>query len=171
MSLDLFFRAKSSAIYTTWLTTSQVQAIIGDLRARDAEGNVITPTSLQGIQDNVYIKEFSENQIMEVPAVRDAEGNKLTPAVMDPWAWVHIRLTGNAEISDFAGPPGENDFDRWEHSKLVSFMNAAGRSATHRGVSIFEITTGKAKGISIVRGYEMNAMGIKIHEILGGNAY
>lgn len=151
-----------------WLTSSPVRAIIGDLWLRDEDGALVS-SGLQGVPGNVHVLRFPANHVVEVPAVMDGE-DIVIPAVTDPYVWVQLHLYGDAEISDFAGPPGENDFDRWEHSKLVNLMSSKGRSALHRGVSTFEITTGPAKGISIFRGSEMEGT-IKFHEVFAGNHY
>ena len=125
MALDLFFRAADPATYIKWLTRAQVRAIIGDLRARDEDGSVSSPAALRSII-GVDLVQWDVNQIVEVPAVVDEDGNVTTPAVMDPQAWIQVRLTGFAEIRDFTGPPidTEVEFDRWEHSLMVTLVSA-----------------------------------------------
>ena len=66
MSLDLFFRAADTATYIKWLTRAQVRAIIGDLRARDENGDVAVPAALQGIPGSVDLVQWNVNLIVEV---------------------------------------------------------------------------------------------------------
>lgn len=168
--LDILLRAETRATYIDWLTTPQVRAIIGDLRARDDNGDVLSPAALRGIPGNVDLVQWDVGQIVEVPAVLDNDGNVITPAVTDPQAWIHVRLSGDAEVSDFAGPPGPNDFDRWEHSKMVKLLKSGGTAGIHRGVTTLTKKAGNAKDISVFRGSEMETT-IKFHEFLGGNRY
>lgn len=168
MSLDLFFRAQDRATYIKWLTRSQVRSIIGDLRARDDDGSVSSPAALRGIPGNVDLVQWDVNQIEEVPAVRDNDGNITTPAVTDPQAWVQVRLTGDAEVSDFAGPPDPDAFDRWDHSKMVNLVLAGtGEPGLYRGVSLYTRKL-SGKNVAVFRGSEVETL-MKFHEFFGGN--
>lgn len=156
MSLDLFFRAKALSTCIDWLTTAQVITIIGDLRARDNNGNILSPAALQSIPGAVEVIQWDKNQAIST----------------DTQSWVQIRLTGDAEVSDFTGPPIDTkvEFDRWEHSRLVILMSATGSITTHNGVAAFEGGSGNNK-ILVLRGSEMEAMGLKFHEFLGGDEF
>lgn len=155
MSLDLFYRAETSKDLIDWITKPQCVAIIGDITNAGAA---------VGIPGQVFVKEFPPGTVVEAAADPSDE------PTMDPKAWVHIRLSGEAEQRDFAGPPGPNDFDRWEHSKMVTLVQTGGKSGAHRGVSTFEIERGPNAGVSVFRGSEMEGT-IKFHEIYGGNRY
>ena len=171
MSLDLFLRAPTAEKLVAWLTKPNPRSVIGDLRARDEEGAIISPAALASIPGNVDIVEFPEDSIVEVPTVVDGEGAVVTPAVMDPQAWVHVRLTGAAEVEDFAGPPRQpHELDRWEHSKIVNIVKEDAVAEVHRGVATYEYKSGPSKGISIFRGSEVQSL-IPFHEYLGGNTY
>ena len=170
--LDLFFRATDRATYINWLTRAQVRAIIGDLRARDEDGSVSSPAALRGIPGNVDLVQWVENQIIEVPAVLDNDGNVTTPAVMDPQAWIQVRLTGEAEVRDFTNPPIdiEVEFDRWEHSLMVTLVSAGtGSPGQYRGVALF-VRQLSGKDLAVFRGSEVDSM-IKFHEFMGGNSF
>ena len=172
MTLDLFYRATDTATYIEWLTTPQVRAIIGDLRARDEDGSVSSPAALRGIPGNVDLVQWDVNQIVEVTAVLDNDGNIITPAVMDPQAWIQVRLTGDAEAADFAGPPIDTqvEFDRWEHSLMVTLVSAGiGSSGQYRGVTLFTRKL-SGKDLAVFRGSEIETL-IKFHEFMGGNSY
>ena len=172
MALDLFFRAEDPATYINWLTRAQIRAIIGDLRARDEDGSVSSPAALQGIPGSVDLVQWDVNQIVEVPAVFDNDGNITTPAVVDPQAWIQVRLTGPAEAADFTGPPidTEVEFDRWEHSLMVTLISAGtGTPGLYRGVALFTRKL-SGKDIAVFRGSEVETT-IKFHEFMGGNSY
>ena len=172
MTLDLFFRAADRATYINWLTRAQVRAIIGDLRARDEDGSVSSPAALIGIPGAVDLVQWDVNQIVEVPGVYDNDGNVITPPVMDPQAWIQVRLTGPAEAADFAGPPmdTEVEFDRWEHSLMVTLISAGtGTPGLYRGVALF-VRQLSGKDLAVFRGSEVETM-MKFHEFMGGNSY
>lgn len=157
--IDFFLRAETPATYIDWLTKPQVRAIIGDLRARDDDGNVTVPAALRGIPGNVDLVQWQENQIVE------------SSGVIDPQAWIHVRLTGDAETDDFAGRPDPSNTDRWEHSRMVNLFSNIGAASMYRGVTTFENVAGNGKGISILRGSEMAGAGVAFHKYMGGNRY
>ena len=172
MALDLFFRATDPATYINWLTRAQVRAIIGDLRAPDGEGGFLTGVLRRVIPGSVDLVQWDVNQIVEVPPVYDNDGNIITPAVMDPQAWIQVRLTGDAEIRDFTGPPidTEVEFDRWEHSLMVRLVSAGtGTTGQYRGVTLF-VRRLSGKDLAVFRGSEVESM-IKFHEFMGGNSF
>ena len=172
MSLDLFFRAEDPATYIDWLTRPQVRAIIGDLRARDDDDSVSSPAALRGIPGNVDLVQWDVDQIVEHPAVLDGDGNVINPIITDPQAWIHVRLTGDAEVRDFTGPPIDTqvEFDRWEHSLMVTLVSAGtGFGSLYRGVTIFTRKL-SGKDLAVFRGSEVDSM-IKFHEFLGGNSF
>ena len=172
MALDLFIRAADRATYIKWLTRAQVRAIIGDLRARDEDGSVSSPAALWDIPGSVDLVQWDVNQIVEVPAILDNDGNITTPAVTDPQACIQVRLTGDAEVRDFTGPPidTEVEFDRWEHSLMVNLISAGtGIPGLYRGVALF-VRQLSGKNLAVFRGSEVETL-IKFHEFMGGNSY
>lgn len=166
MALDLFFRATTKAKIIAWLTTPQVRATIGDLRARDDEGNVVSPRALKEIPGNVYLSIWEPNTIIDVPSITDEKGIITTPPVMDPFAWIHVRLDGDTEQNDFSGPPMSTGEDRWEHSRMVNLISIGGTTSSYRDVVTFRNNT----GVEIFRGSEMET-NMKFHEYEGGNSY
>jgi len=171
MALDHFICAETRAAYIAWLTRAQVRAIIGDLRARDEDGSVSSPAALQGIAGSVDLVQWDVNQIVVVPAVLDEDGEIITPAVMDPMAWIQVRLTGVAEAADKIGQPAEDEIDYWERSRMVKLMAAGqGREDVYRNVQSFRNKAGSNKIIHQCRGSDLQAK-IHFHEFMGGNSY
>ena len=167
MALDLFFRAENLATLRTVVRSAPFRNIIGDLRARDGDGNVTSGIRmLPGSADWVY---FAPASITVTPAVLDGEGNIVTPAVMDPWCWLHLRLSGSAEAADDEGENGEPD--RWNRSRIKRWVKENGIQRTIRGVNVWQHTLANGKRIQIWRGSQMEALGVKFHEFMGGNSH
>ncbi len=162
--LDLFFRAEDRATLRTVVRSAPFRNVIGDLRDPDGPGFVMLPGSV----DWVY---FPPNRVVITPAVLDGNGDIITPAVTDDWCWLQLRLYGDAETADFE-VNADTQPDRWNKSHIRRWMKDNGVGRTIRGVSgIFEHTLGNGKRIQIWRGSEMEALGVKFHEYLGGNSY
>ncbi len=157
MSLDLFFRAETPATLRTVVRSQAFRNIIGDLTYRDEDGNIITSQIRQiaGSVDWVY---FKPNDY-----VGDGQGG------VDSWCWLHLRLTGPAEEADLDG--ANDQPDRWDRSRLKRWMKENGILRTIRGVRVWQYTLGNGKRIQIWRGAQMEALGVKFHEFLGGNEH
>ena len=169
MALDMFFKNLSIELIVDWLTTAQVRAQLGDIRAFDENDDLILD-ELSIIPGQVYNKIKLNNTITLVPAVLDGNGDIITPAVMDPNAWVQLRLMNETELSDFSGDPDE-DLDRWKHSKTVTLSSANATESVVDGVTQWEKTAGPHAGVIIQRGLEMQAEGKIFHRYLGGNGF
>ncbi len=169
--LDLFFRAETPATLRTVVRSAPFRSVIGDLRARDAEGKVTTGiVMLPGAVDWVY---FAPNRVVITPAVLDGDGNVITPAVTDDWCWLQLRLYGDAETADFEDDPADVEPDRWNKSRIRKWMQDNGTIRTIRGVRVYEHTLGNGKRAQIWHGRDMaeNAPPSMFHEYLGGNFY
>ena len=169
MSLDMFFKNPDVELIVNWLTTNQIRAIIGDIRAFDENDDLILD-QLSTIKGKVYNKIFPANTVVLVPAVLDGNGDVVTPAVLDPNAWVQLRLRNETELFDFSGDPDE-DLDRWKHSKTVTLSSANATESVVDGITRWTKTAGPHSGIIIERGAEMDTEGQMIHRYLGGNGY
>ncbi len=151
--LDLFFRAETPATLRTVVRSAPFRNIIGDLREPDGPGFIQIPGSV----DWVY---WAPNSVVITPG---------DPPVTDAWCWLHLRLTGNAEVADDEGDNGEPD--RWNRSRIKRWMKNNGTLRTIRGVRVWQHTLGNGKRMQVWRGSEMEALGVKFHEYLGGNSY
>ncbi len=174
--LDLFFRAETRATLRTVIRSAPFRNVIGDLRARDDEGNVTTGiVMLPGSVDWVY---FKPNRVVITPGTYDGDGNEITPAVTDAWCWWQLRLYGDAEVADDDGGAGT----RFDRSRIRKWMQANGTfvyldqdpawsSIPNAHIRGFMYTLGNGKRIGILRGSEMQAAGppVHFHEYLGGN--
>ena len=169
MALDMFFKNPDIELIVDWLTTPQIRSQIGDIRAFDENGDLILD-ELSTISSQVYNKIFSANSVVLEPAVMDDDGNIITPAVMDPNAWVQLRLVNETESSDFSGDPDE-DLDRWKHSKTVTLSSANATESVVDGVTQWEKTAGPHASVIIQRGSEMRSTGSMFQVYLGGNGY
>ena len=158
MALDMFFKHPDIELIVDWLTTNQVRAIIGDIRAFDENDDLILD-KLSTLPGQVYHKIFPANTISLKPG----------PG-LDPNAWVQVRLKNETELFDFSGDPDE-DLDRWEHSKTVTTSSANAVESVVDGVTQWEKTAGPHSGIIISRGSEMETAGKMIHRYLGGAGY
>ncbi len=168
--LDLFFRAETPPTMNTVVRSVPFRNIIGDLRARDDDGgNIVSGIrTINGSVDWVY---FAPGEIVITPAVFDGDGVLITPAVTDTWCWLHLRLTGPAEADDFEEDLADTKTDRWNKSRLCKWMRDNGVLRTIRGVKVFEHTLANTKRIQVWRGSEMESLGIKFHEFLGGSSF
>ncbi len=179
--LDLFFRAETPATLRTVVRSAPFRNVIGDLRARDGEGKVVSGLrrAIPGSVDYVY---FPPNRVVITPAVYDNDGDIITPAVTDGWCWMQLRLTGVASNSDVKDPPLWVGEDRWNKSKLVDWMKNNGdfayldqdpawSSIPNAHIRGFVYTLGNGKRVAILRGSEMQAAGppVHFHKYLGGN--
>ena len=153
MSLDLFFRAETPATLRTVVRSAPFRNIIGDLRDPDSTGFIQIPGSV----DWVF---FPSNRVVITPG---------DPPVTDSWVWLQMRLTGTAEVADDEGENGEDD--HWNRSRLKRWMKANGTLRTIRGVRVWQHTLGNGKRIQIWRGSDMESLGVKFHEYMGGNSY
>ncbi len=89
------------------------------------------------------------------------------PPTTDVWCWLHLRLTGLAEATDFEPDPADAEPDRWNKSRIRKWMLDNGTLKTIRGVRVYEHVLGTGKRIQIWRGSEMEAAGAKFHEFMG----
>ncbi len=156
MALDLFFRAETPATMRTVVRSAPFRNIMGDVRARDEDGNIVAGLRmLPGSVDHVY---FPPN------SVSNGAGGT------DVWCWLHLRLTGSAEAGDLddTGPTGP---DRWERSRIRAWVRDNGALKTIRGVRVYEHTLASGKNIQVWRGRDMAAQGVLFHEFQGGNSY
>ncbi len=172
---DSFWRAETPATVYTVFRSVPFRKVIGDLRARDAKGNVTTGIrKIPGRVEWVYRK---PNRVVITPAVMDGM-NIITPAVTDPWCWIQLRLLNDAEVADDDGG-SDGRFDR---SRIRKWMQSNGTfvyldqdpawsgipGAHVRG---FMYTLGNGKRIGILSGSEMRDAGPPLysHEYCGGN--
>ncbi len=169
MALDLFLRAETAATLRTVVRSAPFRNIIGDVRDPDSPGLIQIPGSV----DWVF---FPSNSVVTTPAVLDMDGNTITPAVMDPWSWLHLRISGPAEVADLDGMNDQTD--RWDRSKLKLWVKENGTLLTIRGVRVWEYrfpqsapTGARRKRVQIWRGAQMEALGVKFHEFMGGNYF
>lgn len=162
MALDLFLRAEDRATLRTVVRSAPFRTVIGDVRDPAGAGFVQIPGSV----DWVF---FPSNRVVITPGVYDSDGNEITPPVTDSWVWLHLRLTGSAEVNDLDGVNDQPD--RWDRSKIRAWMQANGTFRTIRGVRVYEHTLGTGKRIQVWRGSEMEALGVKFHEYFGGSSY
>ncbi len=162
MSLDLFFRAEDRATLRTVVRSQAFRSIIGDVRDPVGPGFIQIP----GGVDWVF---FPSKRVVITPAVLDGDGDIITPAVTDSWVWLHLRLTGPAEAADLDGVNDQPD--RWNRSRLKRWVKESGILRTIRGVRVWQHTLGDGKRIQIWRGADMESLGVKFHEYLGGSAY
>ncbi len=165
--LDLFFRAETPATLRTVVRSAPFRSVIGDLRARDAEGKVTTGiVMLPGSVDWVY---FKPNRVVITPAVRDGDGDIITPAVTDGWCWLQLRLYGDAEAADDdAGTGG-----RFDRSRIRKWMVDNGTFRLIRDVRVYEHALGNGKRAQLWHVQDMaeNLPPSIFHEYLGGNFY
>jgi len=162
MALDIFLRAEDTATMKTVVRSAPFRNIIGDVRDPDGNGFIQIPGSV----DWVY---FPSNTLVLIPGVFDQEGGVIIAPVTDSWAWLHLRLTGTAEVADDEGENGEAD--RWNRSRIKRWLKDNGIMRTIRGVRVWQHTLGNGKRIQIWRGSEMESLGVKFHEFLGGSSY
>ena len=169
MALDMFFKNLDINLIVDWLTTAQVRAVIGDIRAFDENDDLIVDelSQIPGQTRNILSQ---ANTLVLVPAVLDEDGDIVTPAVLDSNAWVHLRLVNETEAFDFSGDPDE-DLDRWKHSKTVTLSSANASESVVDGITRWTKTAGPHSGIVIQRGLEMRDAGKMTNEYLGGNGY
>ncbi len=156
--LDLFFRAQTPATLRTVIRSAPFRNVIGDLRARDAEGKVTTGiVMLPGAVDWVY---FPPNRVVITPG---------DPPVTDPWCWLQLRLYGEAEAADDDGGSAA----RFDRSRIRKWMQDNGTFRTVRDVRVYEYTLGNGKRAQIWHGRDMaeNLPPSIFHEYLGGNFY
>ena len=158
--LDMFFKHPDIELIVNWLTTAQVRAIIGDIRAFDENDDLILD-KLSTLPGLVY------NKIWQADTLVLDEG---PPIVKDLNAWVQLRLTNETELFDFSGDPDE-DLDRWKHSKTVTVSSANATESVVDGVTRWTKTAGPHSGVIIERGAEMQTEGKIFHEYLGGNSF
>ncbi len=156
MSLDLFLRAEDKSTLKTVVLSTPFRNIIGDLTARDENGDVLTDefSQIPGSVDWTFFR---------VGDVKDGIGG------VDSWVWLHLRLTGSAETEDLDGVNDQSD--RWDRSKIRAWMEANGVIRTIRGVKVYEHTLGNGKLIQVWRGSEMVTQGVLFNEFFGGNEY
>ncbi len=178
--LDLFFRAETPATLRTVIRSAPFRNVVGDLRARDEDGNVVSGIRmLPGSVDYVY---FAPGSVVITPATYDGNGDIITPAVTDGWCWMQLRLYGDAEAADFEDDPADVEPDRWNKSRIRKWMKANGTfvyldqdpawsSIPNAHIRGFMYTLGNGKRIGILRGSEMEAAGppVYFHKYLGGN--
>ena len=164
MAIDLFFRAETVAALRTVVRSAPFRNIIGDVREPAGPGFI----QIAGSVDWVF---FRPDRVVVTPAVLDGDGNVITPAVTDSWAWLHLRLTGPAEAADHEDDPGGTEPDRWRKSRLKRWIKENGTLRTIRGVRVWQHTLGNGKHLQIWRGSQMEDLGIKFHEFMGGNSY
>ncbi len=167
--LDLFFRAETPATLRTVVRSAPFRNVIGDLRARDAEGKVTTGiVMLPGSVDWVY---FPPGRVVITPAVRDGNGDIITPAITDAWCWLQLRLYGKAEVVD--DDVADWSASRFDRSRIRKWMQDNGTFRTIRGVRVYEHTLGNGKRAQIWHGQDMadNLPPSIFHEYLGGNFY
>ena len=162
--LDIFLRGETPATLRAVVRSAPFRNIIGDVRDPDSTGLRM----LSGSVDWVY---FAPNSVVVTPAVLDGDGSIITPAVTDAWCWLHLRLTGPAEAADFEDDPGGTEPDRWRKSRLKRWVKENGTLRTIRGVRVWQHTLGNGKRIQIWRGSQMEALGVKFHEFMGGNSH
>jgi len=155
MSLDLFFRAENLATMKTAVRSLPFRNIIGDVRDPDSNGFIQIPGSVDW-------EVFLSNTVVITPG---------DPPVTDSWVWLHLRLTGTAEAADFEVDPGGTEPDRWRKSLLKRWVKENGILRTIRGVRVWQHTLGNGKHLQIWRGSQMEDLGIKFHEFMGGNSY
>ena len=155
MALDLFFRAEGQATMRKVVRSVPFRNLIGDLRARDENDNIIAGfRMLPGSVDWVY---------KSAGNVSNGQGGT------DTWVWLHLRLTGTAEADDLDGVNDQPD--RWDRSKLKRWIKDNGILRTLRGVRVWQHTLGNGKRIQIWRGAQMESLGVMFHKYLGGNEY
>ncbi len=159
---DSFWRAQDLATLRTVIRSAPFRNIIGDLREPDGPGFIQIPGSV------IWIYK-APNRVVITPAVRDGNGDIITPAVTDPWCWMQLRLHGDAEAADDEGENGEPD--KWNRSRIKRWMKENGTLRTIWGVTVYEHTLNNGKRIQIWRGAELEALGKKPCEYLGGNFY
>ena len=155
MALDLFLRAEDKATLRTVVLSTPFRNIIGDLTARDGDGDVI-PGEFQQITGVDWV-------FFQVGDVKDGVGG------IDSWVWLHLHLTRTAEANDLDGT--DNQADRWNRSKIRKWMKDNGSLKTIRGVKVYEHTLGNGKRIQVWRGLQMATLGVLFHKFLGGNSY
>ncbi len=162
MSLDLLYRHADLEVLVDWLTSAQVRANIGDLRAYDEDGKLL-PRELRDIPGNVTSKIFQEGSVLD---------KTVDPPVVDPEAWIHLRLYGQAEIDDLVGQGNpDSDEDRWRFSRMVKQSEAGTDETKERGVTVQHKRGGQYKDMQVVRGSEMGPSGLLFHNFLGGDSY
>ena len=148
--LDLFFRAETPVTLRTVIRSAPFRTVIGDLR--DGSTGL---RMLPGSVDWVY---FPPDTVVITPG---------DPPTTDVWCWLHLRLTGLAEATDFEPDPADAEPDRWNKSRIRKWMLDNGTLKTIRGVRVYEHVLGTGKRIQIWRGSEMEAAGAKFHEFMG----
>ena len=154
--MDIFLRAETPGALRTVVKSNPFKAIIGDLTPDPDDA-----TNLRIIGGSVVHVYFPPNSVLVTP------GN---PPVMDSWCWLHLRLSGPAEASDFDAGSGNVETDRWNKSRLRKWMQNNGTRRTIRGVTVYERRQG-GKRVQVWRGKEMAEKGILFHEFSGGNSY
>ncbi len=150
MALDLFFRAETTATLRTVIRSAVFRNTIGDVRDPEGAGFI----QISGSVDWVFFP---------IGDVSNGQGG------VDNWVWLHLRLTGSAEDADLDGVNDQPD--RWDRSRLKRWMKENGTLLTIRGVRVWQHTLGDGKRIQIWRGAQMDALGVKFHEFMGGAAY
>ena len=153
--IDLFFRAEDRATLRTVVRSAPFRNIIGDVRDPDGPGFIQIPGSV----DWVF---FPANNVVITPG---------DPPVTEDWVWLQLRLTGTAEADDFEDDPTDTEPDRWNKSRLRKWMQDNGTIKTIRGIRVYEHVLGNGKRAQVWRGSEMETLGVKFHEFMGGSEY
>ncbi len=174
---DLFFRAETPATAYTVMRSVPIRKVIGDLRARDAEGKITT--GLRMLPGRVLWVYRKPGRVVITPAVLDGNGDIITPAVTDTWCWIQLRLLDDAATADDDEGEPASRFDR---SRIRKWMQDNGdfvyldQDSAWSGipgahVRGFMYTLGNGKRIAILNGSEMQAAGppVHFHEYCGGN--
>ncbi len=173
---DSFWRAETPATAYTVMRSVPIRNVIGDLRARDADGNITT--GLRMLPGRVLWVYRKPGRVVITPAVLDGNGDTITPAVTDSWCWIQLRLLDDAEVADDDGGAGL----RFDRSRIRKWMQDNGDFAyldqdpawsgiPGAHVRGFMYTLGNGKRIAILSGSEIQAAGppVHFHEYCGGN--
>ncbi len=180
---DSFWRAETPATAYTVMRSVPIRNVIGDLRARDADGNITT--GLRMLPGRVLWVYRKPGRVIITPAVRDGM-DIITPAVTDPWCWIQLRLLDDAEVADDdTATPDDDEGEpapRFDRSRIRKWMQDNGDFAyldqdpawsgipgSH--VRGFMYTLGNGKRIAILNGSEIQAAGppVHFHDYCGGN--
>ncbi len=173
---DTFWRAETPATAYTVMRSVPIRNVIGDLRARDNQGNITT--GLRMIPGRVLWVYRKPGRVIITPAVRDGM-DIITPAVTDTWCWIQLRLLDDAATADDDEGEPASRFDRsrirrWmENNGTSAYLDQdpawAGIPGAH--VRGFLYTLGNGKRIAILNGTEMRDAGppVHFHEFCGGN--
>ncbi len=151
MGLDLFYRAEDWATIQTIMTSAPFEAITGDLSDPDDPDNMV---KIPSRADWLYFP------------IGDVQ---IVPGTDDHWAWLRMRLRGDAEVTDLDG--ADDQEDRWDRSTLTKWMSDNGTQCSVIGCAVYEHVLGNGKRIQQWRGLEMDDGGIMFSVRPGGNSY